>query len=97
MSKTEDWKTEIALKRYQIIAPLMDDTLDASKKQELREKLAGQNSISKRSIYRYEKVYQEGGFGNLKPKNRDARPFQGHPENFSVSAFGAGIMKSRSH
>lgn len=93
MPKTEDWKTETALKRYQIIAPLMDDALDAAKKQELRERLAEQNGISKRSIYRYENAYQEGGFGNLKPKNRDSRPYEGHPENFSKLISEAVILK----
>jgi putative transposase len=93
MSKTEDWKTETALKRYQIIAPLMDDALDAAKKRELREKLAEQNGISKRSIYRYENAYSEGGFCNLKPKSRDSRPYQSHPANFSKLISEAVILK----
>ena len=93
MSKTEDWKTETAVKRYQIIAPLMDDALDVAKKQELREKLAEQNGISKRSIYRYESAYSKAGFGNLKPKNRDSRPYQCHPENFSMLISEAVILK----
>ncbi|MFA7206523.1 MAG: DDE-type integrase/transposase/recombinase [Saccharofermentanales bacterium] len=93
MSKTEDWKTETALKRYQLIAPLMDDTLDAAKKQGLRKKLAGQNGISERSIYRYESAYSEGGFANLRPKNRDSRPYKGHPESFGKLIAEAVILK----
>lgn len=93
MSKTEDWKTEVALKRYQMIAPLMDDDLDAAKKQELRKKLAEQNGISERSIYRYEKAYTEGSFDGLKPKNRDLRPYRGHPENFSELITEAVMLK----
>jgi transposase InsO family protein len=93
MSKTEDWKTETALKRYQIIAPLMDDPLDAAKKQELRKKLAVQNGISERSIYRYESDYSEGGFANLRPKNRDSRPYQGHPESFGKLISEAVLLK----
>lgn len=93
MSKIEDWKTETALKRYQIVVPLMDDALDAAKKHELREKLAEQNGISQRSIYRYENAYSRGGFGNLKPKNRDSRPYQGHPENFGRLIEEAVILK----
>lgn len=93
MSKTEDWKTEVALKRYQIIAPLMDNDLDAAKKQELRKKLAEQNGVSERSIYRYENAYAESGFESLKPKNRDSRPYPGHPENFSELLTEAVLLK----
>ncbi len=93
MTKTEDWKTETALMRYQIIVPLMDDALDVAQKQELREKLAERNGISERSIYRYENAYSEGGFENLKPKNRDLRPYQGHPDNFNELLTEAVMLK----
>lgn len=93
MTKTEDWKTETALKRYQIIAPIIDDALDMAKKQELRKKLAEKNVISERSIYRYESAYLKGGFENLKPKNRDSRIYKGHPENFSELLTEAVMLK----
>lgn len=93
MAKIEDWKTEVALKRYQIIAQLIDDGIDAAKKQELRNNLANQNGISKRSIYRYENAYLEGGFENLKPKNRDSRPYQDHPDNFNDLITEAVMLK----
>jgi transposase InsO family protein len=93
MSKTENWKTEAALKRYQIISPLMDDALDVAKKQELRKKIAMQTGISERSIYRYERAYSEGGFSNLSPKNHDSRPYQGHPESFDKLISEAVLLK----
>ena len=93
MAKIENWKNEIALKRYQIIASLMDDALDVAKKQELRKKLAEQNGISERSIYRYENAYSVGSFENLRPKNRDSRSYQGHPENFKELIAEAVMLK----
>lgn len=78
----KQWQEDQALERYRIIAPLLDETLDAAKKLQLRENLAEQNQISIRSIYRYETLYRDAGFSGLKPRNREMRRSQVLPENF---------------
>lgn len=77
-----NWKDEVALNRHQIIAPLLDDSLDPHKRQVLRKSQAEKYGISIRSIYRYEKAYRNGGFASLKPIERDKRPSPKLPVNF---------------
>ncbi len=84
MQKTEvkKWQDEEALKRYQLIAPLLDESIDGAKRRQLRDEIAEKNGISKRSIYRYEEKYREGQFGGLRPMNREKRRSQGLPDNY---------------
>lgn len=80
---TKQWQEDQALERYRIIAPLLDDSLDQAKKQQLREELAIQNGLSPRSLYRYEQSFRDkGGFSGLKPMNRAMRRSQILPDNF---------------
>ena len=60
--ETKKWQDEEALKRYQMIAPLLDESLDEGKRRQLREEIAERYDVSKRSIYRYEEKYREGAF-----------------------------------
>lgn len=80
--ETKKWQDEEALKRYQMIAPLLDENLDEGKRRQLREKIAERYDISKRSIYRYEEKYREGAFDGLRPKNREKRRSQALPDNY---------------
>lgn len=80
--ETKKWQDEEALKRYQMIAPLLDENLDEGKRRQLREKIAERYDISKRSIYRYEEKYREGAFDGLRPKNREKRRSQTLPDNY---------------
>ena len=80
--ETKQWQEEQALERYRIISPLLDETLDAAKKLQLRKQLAEQHYISVRSLYRYEKSYQSDGFYGLKPMNREMRRAVDLPDNF---------------
>ncbi|MGN0292616.1 MAG: DDE-type integrase/transposase/recombinase [Lachnospiraceae bacterium] len=79
---TKQWQEEAALNRFRLISPLLDDSLDPAKKIRLRESIAEQNGISVRSLYRYEKAYEDGGFAGLKPVNREMRRSAALPENF---------------
>ena len=45
-----NWQDEEALRRYQLIAPLLDPDIDDAKKRQLREAIAEKNGISKRSL-----------------------------------------------
>lgn len=76
------WQEEQALNRYQLIAPLLDESLDNAKRIQLRKDIAQRNHISSRSLYRYESAYRKGGFAGLKPVNREQRRSQKLPENF---------------
>jgi len=79
---TKKWQEKEALKRFQIIAPLLEDELDPAKKQQLREETAQTHHLSVRSLYRYEKAYRCHEFSGLKPMNRDRRRSKNLPENF---------------
>lgn len=77
--EVKKWQDEEALKRYQMIAPLLDDELDDAKRRQLREEIAEKYEISKRSLYRYEARYREEDFAGLRPMNREkeeARHYQ---------------------
>lgn len=65
-----------------MIAHLLDETLDAAKRIQMREEAAGRYGISKRSLYRYEAAYKAAGFSGLKPMNREQRRSQRLPDNF---------------
>ena len=76
------WQDEEALRRYRMIAALLDPDLDEGKKQQMREETAEKNGVSKRTLYRYEKGYREEGFEGLRPAGRTKKRQQRLPENF---------------
>ena len=80
--ETKKWQDEEALKRYQMIAPLLDESLDEGKRRQLREEIAERYGVSKRSIYRYEEKYRKGAFEGLRPMNREKRRSQALPDNY---------------
>ena len=68
--EVKKWQDEEALKRYGMIAPLLDPELDEGKRRQMREEAAERNGISKRTLYRYEKGCREEGFEGLRPACR---------------------------
>lgn len=80
--EVKKWQDEEALKRYRMIAPLLDPDLDAGKRQQIREETGQKNAISQRTLYRYEKSYREEGFEGLRPAGRTKKRQQRLPENF---------------
>ena len=78
----QQWQEEEALRRFQLISPLLQADLDDAKRIQLRKKIAEENSISVRSLYRYEKAFSEGKFTGLKPAGREKHRSQKLPENF---------------
>lgn len=80
--EVKKWQDEEALRRYQMIAPLLDEDLDEGKRRQLREETAEKYGISKRSLYRYEAKYREEAFDGLRPMNREKRRSQALPENY---------------
>lgn len=67
--QSKNWQEDTALRRYQMIAPLLDESLDDAKRIQLREEVARKYEISTRSLYRYEAAYKAEGFSGLKPVN----------------------------
>ena len=80
--EVKKWQDEEALRRYQMIAPLLDPEMDEGKRQQMREEAAERNGVSKRTLYRYEKGYREEGFDGLRPAGRTKKRQQRLPENF---------------
>lgn len=81
-NQSNNWQEQQALERYTAIAPLLNDTLDTAKKNQLREEIAEKLAISPRTVYRYEASYKTGGFTGLKPMNREQRRSRKLPDNF---------------
>ena len=82
-SKTiRNWRDDQALKRLEMISPLLDPDLDEAKRCRMREMIAEKNGITTRSLYRYEKYYREDSFEGLRPKNREMRRSAKLPENY---------------
>ena len=79
---SKKWQDDEALKRFQIIAPLLAEDLDSAKKQEIRKQLAQTHQLSVRSLYRYEKSFNQSQFAGLKPMNREMRRSKSLPDNF---------------
>jgi len=78
----QQWQEEKALERFQMIAPMMDETLDPAKKTELCRQIADQNDISCKTVRRYHEAYCRGGFEGLKPKSHKAHRHGKLPENY---------------
>ncbi len=60
---------EIAANRLKLITPLLDNTLDKGRQQQLKIELCLQTGLSERTIRRYVQLYEEQGFEGLKPKS----------------------------
>lgn len=71
----QQWQEQEALKRFQLISPLLREDMDDAKRLQLRRQIAQENNISVRSLYRYEKASSLDS--NLQTgKNTDPRDFR---------------------
>ena len=89
----KNWQNEQALKRYQLITPLLDPDVDEGKRRQSWEEIAAKAGISKRTLYRYEAGYRAEQFEGLKPMNRSKRRSQKLPDNFDEIVGEAIILK----
>ena len=48
----QKWEEQEALHRFQLIAPLLREDMDDAKRLQLRKRIADENDISVRSLYR---------------------------------------------
>ena len=89
--QSKNWQEDTALRRYQMIAPLLDESLDDAKRIQLREEVARKYEISTRSLYRYEAAYKAEGFSGLKPVNRNS----GGPKSFRITLMSCLLRPSK--
>ena len=82
MQETTNWQDDAALGRFQMISPLLDPEMDNAKRIQLRQRIAENNGLAVRTIYRYEKGYREKQFAGLRPMNRQMRRSQRLPDNW---------------
>ena len=82
MQETTNWQDDAALGRFQMISPLLDPEMDNAKRIQLRQRIAENNGLSVRTIYRYEKGYREKQFAGLRPMNRKMRRSRRLPDNW---------------
>ena len=79
---TKKWQENEALRRFRLISPILDETLDPAKRLQIRKETAEKSGITTRSLYRYEAAFRAAGFAGLKPMNRAQRRSFALPENF---------------
>lgn len=93
MQETTNWQDDAALGRFQMISPLLDPEMDNAKRIQLRQRIAENNGLSVRTIYRYEKGYREKQFAGLRPMNRQMRRSQRLPDNWDEIVGEAILLK----
>jgi hypothetical protein len=62
---------EAALKRHEMIAPLLVPGLDDAEKRRIRREVLDREAISERTLRRYIAAYHEKSYEGLLPKTRD--------------------------
>lgn len=75
---------DTAVKRMQLIMPLLDESLDHRTIVELKKKIASANNLSYRTISRYLDAYKESSFEGLKPQVGFTRTQSILPANFDT-------------
>lgn len=68
--KNQERADEMASNRYQLLSPLLQDSLDQAKVRQLKEQICAQTGLSERTLRRYLSQYRQTGFQGLKPKSR---------------------------
>ena len=76
------WQEEEALARFQIISPLLDESLDEAKYIQLRRKQAEKYNLSDKTVRRYVNAYRQNGFEGLKPRARHYYQKGNLPDNY---------------
>lgn len=74
--KREIRALKTAEKRMRMIAPLLAPSLSADTTRRLRRQLSQEYGVSERTLERYRKQYQEGGFEGLKPKGKQTSDYK---------------------
>jgi len=67
---SNDLSNETALRRHEVIAPLLVPGLDGAEKRRIRREILEREGISERTLRRYLAAYREDGYEGLKPRIR---------------------------
>jgi putative transposase len=67
---TQSERKEMAVSRFEMIAPLMQADISDAEKRRIRAEIMEKHSISERTLRRYAAAYREGGFDGLVPSSR---------------------------
>lgn len=81
-NNNEDWRNNEALRKYQLIAPIIYPELDKYERANERRRICETMGVPERTLFRYELEYRTGGFKGLKPKTREKRISNLLPKNF---------------
>lgn len=68
--KNKHMAAEIASNRMQLVAPLLQECLDASEARQLRQQISAQTGLSDRTLRRYLDRYRKRGLDGLAPQPR---------------------------
>ena len=60
-----EFENEKLIRRFEMIAPLLNDDIDAFERKRLRAKILESSSISERTLRRYVQMYKEKGYKSL--------------------------------
>ena len=74
MAQPKDPRTDRAIERFQWIAPLLADGIDAAQAQQLKTQICAQTGWSERTLRRYVARYRAEGWEGLKPRPKGPRP-----------------------
>lgn len=77
------WQDSEALRRYQLIAPLLQEDLDDGARLKLRKEIADREAVSVRTLYRYESAYRNHEFSGLRPADRTDHRSGRLPDNWN--------------
>ena len=88
-----NWQDSEALRRYQMIMPLLDPDADEGRLLSMREDIAKSNGVSIRTIYRYEAQFRADAFDGLRPKDRTRKRSDKLPANFEDLIAEAILLK----
>jgi len=66
---SNDPANETALKRHEIIAPLLVPGLDGAEKRRIRREILEREGISERTLRRYLAAYREAGMKGSSPRS----------------------------
>ena len=69
-NKEIDWGREEALRRFSLIAPLLEEAMPGIEKTRRRAILLSERAVSERTLRRWFAAYRTGGFDALIPKER---------------------------
>lgn len=92
-NNNEDWRNNEALRKYQLIAPIISPELDKYERANERRRICETMGVPERTLFRYELEYRTGGFEGLKPKTREKRISNLLPKNFKELVDEAIILK----